>query len=393
MITFIVPEDGSLESQDMQYLKVKRGDNIQFQMNFYKDKFKVYPWNLTSPAILNFFAKTDKLSTTYRINKDKASLDWDLTDAVDGIIKLILNNTNEGASITGDRDNFVGLAGDTLKVTVDSIIFDDIAIAAGDTINNVVFKINAAVGQPVASNSGGYLKLTSTQINGNANITIEDGTGATQPVVYRLFSSMTSFFNSSFGRDVASIGVGGTLVIEPLTVNDIATGVNAWFKDDLASVDGSNNLIVAPMSQTAVVNFINAWLLNVAGGSPVVAPVDLDAIADTLDLVIGRDTASVVGGELVLDAWSNNDIATFLQAFITLWDPSATVVVDGGGNIVITISVTGLTEPDKTASGRYGDLNVSGSYYCEVQFAPNGSSRNLKTIDMILDVQEDVYHE
>jgi len=188
MFIFIIPEDGSQEAQALQYLKVKRGSNVQLTLKFYKDKFQLQPWNLASPVTLNAYMKKLKDSSTYVMSKDKTSVDWDLTDAASGILKLILNSTDIAAVITGDKTTFAGQAGDKIKVMIDSIEYDDIDISACVTIANVVSAINSAVGSTVASVSTDFLRITSPTSGDDSNVTIADGTNTTQTVIAELFS-------------------------------------------------------------------------------------------------------------------------------------------------------------------------------------------------------------
>jgi hypothetical protein len=145
MMNFIVPEDGSLESQELQYLRTKKGGNVLITMNFYKDRYRV--------------------------------------------ITVVLNSTNVAAAITGNVASFTGQTGDSIKVTIDSIVYDDISLAACTSIANVASAINAAVGATVATVSGGgYLVITSPTATDDSNATIADGTSTVQTVVGDLFS-------------------------------------------------------------------------------------------------------------------------------------------------------------------------------------------------------------
>jgi len=94
------------------------------------------------------------------------------------------------AQITGDQSTFSGTSGDKLKITVDSVVYDNIAINTATTIANVASLINAAIGITIASVSGsGYLVLTSTSLGTASNVTIADGTNTSQTVVAKLFFS------------------------------------------------------------------------------------------------------------------------------------------------------------------------------------------------------------
>jgi len=200
MLNFILPEDGSLEAQEMQYLRVKRGSNLALEMRFYKDRFKIYPWNLENPVQFNVRGKKLKDLHQYVFNKDKDSLDIALTDADVGIVTVVLNSTDEAASITGDNSDFTGGAGDLIKITLDSIVYDNINLATCVSIEDVADAINAAVGEYIATVSiGGFLVLTSNISNDNSNITIADGSKAIQTVVGELFDTATRTDTGRYG--------------------------------------------------------------------------------------------------------------------------------------------------------------------------------------------------
>ena len=161
MITLIVPEDGSIAEQEMQFLKIKKGSNTKLTLNFYKDIFRTYAWNLASPVLFNVFGKRLKTDDTYVVSKDKDSTDLDFTNAANGSIGLTLNSTDTHAVITGDKDVFTGQEGDKLKVIVDSITYDNIDISDCTSIDDVVSAINTAVGVVVASKfDDDYLRIT-----------------------------------------------------------------------------------------------------------------------------------------------------------------------------------------------------------------------------------------
>lgn len=191
MLTFIVPEDGALElQQERQYIQVKKGSNVQVSLKFYKDIYQLYPWNLASPVALNACAKKLKELTTFVFNKSKTSADWDVAQAAQGILKLVLNSTDVGASIVGDQASFAGTTGDVLKVTIDDIEYDNIDVSLCSTIAAVAAAINTAVGTLVASVDGsGYLVITSPSIGDPANVAIDNGTDAARDTVALLFAT------------------------------------------------------------------------------------------------------------------------------------------------------------------------------------------------------------
>jgi hypothetical protein len=88
------------------------------------------------------------------------------------------------AQINGDLDAFTGEAGDTINVTIDGTLYEDIDIAACTTITLVAAAINtAAEGSPASVDDDGYL-----QIVGCSGVTIADGTSTGQTVIDELFS-------------------------------------------------------------------------------------------------------------------------------------------------------------------------------------------------------------
>lgn len=205
-LIFIVPEDGSLEAQEQNYLRVKKSENIQLTLEFFKDRFRVYPWDLSNAGVLNFFAKKLKTDTTYVIQKDKNSPDWDKTDADSGILGINLNLSDVAARIVGDHNTFTGIAGDKIKVIVDSAVYDDIDVSACNTIAQVVTAINTAVGSVVASvDADGDLVITSPTTGTVSNITIADGTTTAHTCIDRLFHATPK---TDVGRagDLASAG-------------------------------------------------------------------------------------------------------------------------------------------------------------------------------------------
>jgi hypothetical protein len=94
------------------------------------------------------------------------------------------------AVIVGDTDEFTGIVGDTINVTIDSTAYADIDISACTDIDDVVTAINTAVGSTVASNNAtsGTLQITSLTSGSSSNVTIADGTTTAQTVVGDLFS-------------------------------------------------------------------------------------------------------------------------------------------------------------------------------------------------------------
>ena len=188
MLTFIVDVDGNLQAQEAQYVRLKKGSDVQISLYFYKDMYHLTAWNLASATQFNVRAKKLKTDTTYVFNKDKTSTDLTLTDAASGLIKLILNSTDIAAVIAGDKTSFTGQAGDKIKVTIDSVVYDNIDISASTSIDNVVTAINSAVGAVVASKSSSCLRITSSTTGSSSNATIADGTGTTQTVIAELFS-------------------------------------------------------------------------------------------------------------------------------------------------------------------------------------------------------------
>ncbi len=200
MNIFIIPEDGSIENQAAQSIQIKQGSNVQLTLAFYKDKYQLYPWNLANPVALNACAKTLKSLSTFVFNKSKTSADWDVSRAASGILKLILNSIDVGASIVGDQAAFAGAAGDLLLVTVDSIEYDEIDISGCASIAAVAAAINTAVGTLVASVDGdGYLVITSPSLGDTANVSIDNGTGAARDVATLLFAASSRIAVGHYG--------------------------------------------------------------------------------------------------------------------------------------------------------------------------------------------------
>ena len=95
--------------------------------------------------------------------------------------------TNATPVITGDTDSFTGQINDTIKVTINSVDYDNIDISACTSISDVVSAINTDVGWTCASETDdGYLKITGHI--GNSNVIIADGSATGQTVVGELFS-------------------------------------------------------------------------------------------------------------------------------------------------------------------------------------------------------------
>lgn len=189
-LTLIVPEDGSLEAQELQYLKIKNGSVIEATLKFYKDKFRVYPWNLSSPVLLNFTMKALKDQVNPHNAKTKTDAAWNMAEADEGILGLLLNATDIAAVITGDKATFTGIAGDKIKVTIDDVDYDDIDISACVSIATVAVAINAAVGATVATVDGStHLVITSPTTGTDSNVTIADGTNTAQTVIADLFAT------------------------------------------------------------------------------------------------------------------------------------------------------------------------------------------------------------
>lgn len=106
-------------------------------------------------------------------------------------------------SITGTSATFIGEAGDTIKVTLNGIAYDDIDVSYCTDTTTVASLINAAIGTTRATTTDDdYLKIM-----GGINMyqaSIADGTSTGQAVVHQLFPSAT-------GRAKKSIGLGGSL--------------------------------------------------------------------------------------------------------------------------------------------------------------------------------------
>jgi hypothetical protein len=90
-VYFVISEAGNIENQEHQYVRVKKGSNVELTFVLTKDKFRVYPWDLADAEILSFHAKKLKSDEDYVITKDKDSTDWDKTSAETGVLGLVLN--------------------------------------------------------------------------------------------------------------------------------------------------------------------------------------------------------------------------------------------------------------------------------------------------------------
>ena len=188
---FIIPENGSIENQEGQYLRVKKGSNIELTFTFYKDAEHAETWDLEDAAIA-FYAKQNKSQNYYDIEKATDSSAWNKVDAEYGILGLVLSASENPAQITGNTLLFTGQAGDKIKVIVDGDIYDDIDISSATSIAEVAVLINAAVGVYVyfaTVTVDGYLMLTSPTSGKESNVTIADGTSTTQTCVAEVFGT------------------------------------------------------------------------------------------------------------------------------------------------------------------------------------------------------------
>jgi hypothetical protein len=110
---------------------------------------------------------------------------------------------NISATIIGDNNIFTGVVGDTIKVTLNSVVYDDIDISACTSILSVANIINIAIATNIASVSNGFLKLESS-IGDIINISISDGTSTITSCVDRLF---TTAIRSAIGENLIPIVV------------------------------------------------------------------------------------------------------------------------------------------------------------------------------------------
>lgn len=102
-------------------------------------------------------------------------------------------------TITGDTTTYSPTAGDKIAVTINGVLYDNIAISSASSITTVVTLINTATaaakaisGYDVASkNVGGNLVLTARPDDESGDITIADGSGTSVTCVAKLFNTAT----------------------------------------------------------------------------------------------------------------------------------------------------------------------------------------------------------
>lgn len=99
------------------------------------------------------------------------------------------------ATLCSTTDTFVGEAGDTLKLTLNGMVWDDITVGSCADMDDVVASLNEATGRTVAEEVDGYLVLTGPV--GGRNIIIEDGSSTAQPVVADLFATLDDRYDRS----------------------------------------------------------------------------------------------------------------------------------------------------------------------------------------------------
>lgn len=100
------------------------------------------------------------------------------------------------AKLTGDQTTFTPTTGDTIKVTVDGVIYDSIDLSSCTSIQDVADAINAIVGSDVASvgtypDPEGVLIITSTSVGTSSNLTIDDSEYTTDSCIDKLCASTT----------------------------------------------------------------------------------------------------------------------------------------------------------------------------------------------------------
>lgn len=93
MFIFIVPDFGSLKSQDAQFISLKRGTTVKLDFMFYKDAAHAVSWNLSALDRFSITAQEFSGQNTYDIEYNKDSEKWDFSNAVNGIVSLTLEVT------------------------------------------------------------------------------------------------------------------------------------------------------------------------------------------------------------------------------------------------------------------------------------------------------------
>lgn len=103
------------------------------------------------------------------------------------------------AQVNGDVATFSGVANDKIKVTIDSVVYDNIDVSGSSSIANVVTAINAVTPGTPASVVSTFLQILSSTQGDTSNVTIADGTGGNSGEAARLISAEADRTDTGFG--------------------------------------------------------------------------------------------------------------------------------------------------------------------------------------------------
>jgi flagellin len=120
---------------------------------------------------------------TSEVSRIGSNTEFNTQKLLDGNKSGISSTGATAGSVTGSNNLLAAAAGDVgnLVFSVDAGGNNTVAIGAGDTLSDIIGKINTAAGSEIATNDGtGKLKLTSTTLGTSSKITIDaSSTGAT----------------------------------------------------------------------------------------------------------------------------------------------------------------------------------------------------------------------
>lgn len=195
---------------------------------------------------------------------------WALTTAqtlivaVNGGADRTATFTGSAAVVTGAAATYAIVAGDTLVLAIDGAAAVTVTFQAGDTtVGNVVARINAALGQPLATNSAGQVRLTSPTGGTSSKVQIVSGSSL-------VALGLTAATTSGAGN-VANIGAVTaaevTTIVEALTdspkVRTTSTG-----KIRVCSPLGSTGTIRVQAASTATAfGFTTASTVSASSGT------------------------------------------------------------------------------------------------------------------------------
>ena len=93
MLRFAISENGEILDWLLQRIRVKKGQQIKLDFYFYKDESHSEVHDLTS-ATKTFAAKKTLIQSSKDIEKDNNSSDWDVSNASNGHLGLILRESD-----------------------------------------------------------------------------------------------------------------------------------------------------------------------------------------------------------------------------------------------------------------------------------------------------------